>query len=58
MNHPDPWWVGHLAMTVATAAVSPTPKPLLRSALRDFLASRPEGCELAAMIRQTQRGKS
>jgi hypothetical protein len=49
------YWVGSLSMTVALAATDPKPKPLLRSVLRDFLADRPPGDELARTLRATLR---
>jgi hypothetical protein len=49
------YWVGSLSMTVALAATDPNPKPLLRSALREFLADRPADSELARMLRATLR---
>ena len=47
--------VGSLPMTVALAATAPEPQPLLRSALREFLADRPKDCELARILRTTIR---
>lgn len=49
---PD-FWVGSLAMTIAWAATDPEPKPVLRSALREFLRDRPPGDELGDMLRDT-----
>ena len=51
------WWVGSLAMTVAIASTDPEPRPILKSALREFLAERPPGNELADMLRATIREK-
>ncbi len=51
------YWVGSLSMTVALAATDPNPKPLLRSALREFLAERQPGNELGDMLRETLKGK-
>ena len=51
------YWVGSLAMTVAVASEDPEPQPILRSALREFLADRPPGCELAQILRATLKEK-
>lgn len=45
------YWVGSLSMTVALAATRTDPQPLLRSALKEFLATRPPGNELGDMLR-------
>lgn len=45
------YWVGSLAMTIAVATAAPDPKPILRPALRRFLAQRPHGDELGDMLR-------
>lgn len=53
------YWVGSLAMTVAVAATAPDPQPVLDSALRRFLATRPPGNELGDILRATlnEKGK-
>ena len=51
------YWVGSLAMTVALATVDPDPKRLCRKVVQEFLASRPPGNELAALIREAMKGK-
>ena len=51
------WWVGSLAMTVAIASTDPEPHPILKSALREFLAERPPGNELADLLRTTIKEK-
>ena len=57
--HDPHFWVGHLSTTIAHAAVSPDPKPVLQSALREFLAERPSGDTLGDLLRSTVgRGKS
>lgn len=53
VQHSADFWVGSLAMTVAIASTDPEPHRILKSALREFLASRTEGNELAAMLRAT-----
>jgi len=50
------YWVGNLAVTMAAATTMPDPKPLLRSALKDFLADQPAGSPLKQMVRE-QMGK-
>lgn len=57
MTRDADYWVGHLSMTAAIAATDPEPQPLLRSALREFLAERPAGCELARLLRTTLKEK-
>jgi len=47
------YWVGHLSTTIAIATTEPDPKPVLRSALREFLADRPPGNELGDLLRIT-----
>ena len=47
------YWLGSLAMTVALAVRDPEPRPLLRTALADFLKERPPGDELGDLLRQT-----
>jgi len=56
----DPhYWMGHLAMTVAVATTTPDPKPVLKTALREFLRTRPPGNELGDLIRSTiKEGKT
>ena len=51
------YWVGALSMTVAVASTHPEPQPILKSALREFLATRPPGNELGDLLRQTLREK-
>ena len=53
------YWVGHLSQTIAIAATSKEPQPVLRSALRDFLRDKPPGNPLGDLIRTTlkQKGK-
>ena len=53
------YWVGYLSMHLASAAVEPDPKPILRTALREFLSTRPPGNELGDLLRATlnQKGK-
>jgi hypothetical protein len=51
------YWVGNLATTVAIAATTPDPRPVLRSALREFLRERPAGDPLGDMIRAELKGK-
>ena len=54
----DPhYWVGHLSTTIAHAVTSPDPKPVLKSALREFLADRPPGNELGDLLRITLNTK-
>jgi hypothetical protein len=53
MTRDADYWVGALSMTVALAATDQNPKPLLRSALRDFLKDRPPGDELGRILRAT-----
>jgi len=53
MTRDADFWVGSLSMTVALAATDPEPQPLLRSALREFLADRPKDCELSRILRAT-----
>ena len=57
MTRDADFWMGSLSMTVALAATDPEPQPLLRSALREFLAERPAGCELARLLRLTLKEK-
>ena len=57
MIRDEHYWMGSLAMTVAMAATSPDPKPVLRSAMREFLRDRPPGCELAQILRTTLKEK-
>ncbi len=57
VRHDADYWVGSLAMTVALASTDPEPKRILDSALREFLATRPPGNELADMLRTTIREK-
>lgn len=52
------YWVGHLSMTVAEAATTDDPKPVLRSALREFLSDRPPGNELGDLLRETLNRKA
>lgn len=52
----ESYWVGSLSMTIALATKDPNPQPLLRSALREFLAARPDS-ELADMLRTAMKGK-
>ncbi len=47
------FWVGSLSTTIACALTSPDPKPVLKSALREFLRERPEGNELGDLLRIT-----
>ena len=47
------YWVGHLATTIAIASTDPEPRPILKSALREFLADRPPGNELGDLLRIT-----
>jgi hypothetical protein len=42
-------------MTVAVASTHPDPGPVLKSALREFLETRPPGNELGDMLRATIR---
>ena len=51
------YWVGALSMTIAVAAVSPDPRPVLKPVLRDFLKDRPPGNELGDMLRAELGGK-
>ena len=53
IDRDEHYWVGHLAMTVAVATTEPDPKPVLRSALREFLAERPPGNQLGDLLRDT-----
>ena len=48
----ESFWVGNLAMTAALAARAPDPKPLLKQAVREFLAAHPPGNALGDMIRK------
>ena len=52
----ESYWVGHLSMTVAEASRSVDPQPILKSALREFLASAPPA-PLADMLRSTLKEK-
>lgn len=47
------YWVGSLSMTLAQAATTEEPQPIIRSALREFLRDRPPGNELGDMLRTT-----
>lgn len=51
------YWVGYLANTVAVATIAPEPQPVLRSALREFLADHPKGDALGDLIRAAMGGK-
>jgi hypothetical protein len=51
------YWVGYLSQTIAAAAVSPQPQPVLKSALRDFMRGYRHQ-ELNAMLRQTLKEKT
>jgi hypothetical protein len=51
------YWVGNLATAVAIAATTQDPRPVLRSALKDFLRDRPAGDPLGDMIRSTLKEK-
>ena len=53
----ESYWVGALSMTVAIASRDPEPQPLLRSALREFLAARPPGDELGDMLREELKAR-
>ena len=55
--HNPNFWVGHLSTTIAHAAVSTDPKPVLHSALREFLATRPDGDGLGDRLRDTLKTK-
>lgn len=57
VQHEADYWVGSLAMTIALASVDPDPKRLCKTALREFLASRPPRNELAGLIREAMKGK-
>lgn len=50
------YWMGSLAMTVAWAANEPNPRPILKSAIREFLRDCPD-TELARMLREQLREK-
>ena len=54
----ESFWVGNLAMTVALATRDPEPRPLLRTALADFLRDHPPGSPLGDMIRSTMKEKT
>jgi hypothetical protein len=56
--HGQDYWLGSLAMTVALATRDPEPRPLLRTALADFLRERPPGDELGDLLRQTLKEKT
>ena len=51
------YWVGNLAHTCALASKADDPRPLLRSAVKEFLADRPAQDPLARIIRDTLKGK-
>jgi hypothetical protein len=51
------FWYGNLAMTVACATKHDDPRPLLKSALREFLADHPPGSPLGDMLRAELKGK-
>lgn len=53
---PD-YWLGSLAMTVALAAKDPEPKPILTTALREFLRDHPAGDPLGDVVRAAIGGK-
>jgi hypothetical protein len=56
--HGTDYWLGSLSMTVALAVRDPEPRPLLRTALADFLKERPPGDELGDLLRQTLKEKT
>jgi hypothetical protein len=56
-HHTSDYWVGSLAMTVALAAQDPEPRPLLKSALREFLSERPVGDTLGDLLREAMKEK-
>lgn len=58
LDRDEHYWIGHLSMTVAVAATATEPKPILRSALREFLAERPPGNELGDLLRVTLKEKT
>ena len=55
--HDNDHWLGSLAMTVALATRDPEPRPLLRTALAEFLRERPAGDALGDLLRQTLKEK-
>ena len=50
------YWLGSMAMAVAIASVDPNPQPILRHALKEFLAEQ-GNTELAALLRQAIKEK-
>ena len=54
----ESYWLGNLAMTVALATRDPEPRPLLRTALADFLRDHPPGNELGDLLRQALKEKA
>ena len=50
-------WLGDLAMTVTIASKSHDPKPILKTALREFMADHPPGHPLGDLLRQTLKEK-
>lgn len=57
MTETTDYWLGSLAMTVALAANDPYPKPLLKTALKEFLRDHPPGSPLGDLLRQTMGEK-
>ena len=46
-------WLGDLAMTVTIATKTKDPQPVLKGALREFLADHPPGHPLGDLLRKT-----
>ena len=53
----ETFWLGNLAMTVALATKERDPQPLLKSALREFMADQGD-TELAALLRTTLKERN
>jgi len=52
----ESFWVGNLAMTAALALKQPDPRPLLRSAVREYMQANPH-TELTAALRAELKEK-
>lgn len=52
----DSYWMGYLANTVAAASVQRDPQPVLRSALKEFMAEN-RGHPVVDMLRSTLKEK-